>query len=226
MLSWDKINTVFLDMDGTLLDLNFDNHFWREFVPLRYAERNRLSLAEAKQALMPRFKAMEGKMEWYCLDYWSRELDLDISGLKAEMAGLISVLPHVIEFLEAVHKIDKRLVLVTNAHPKSLGLKMEKTYLRRFFDAIICAHDLGLPKEHPAFWERLQRQMAFDLEATLLVDDSLSVLQSARAFGIKHLFAVSKPDSKQSPRKIAGFSAIADFRELMPLPYCGVSGIE
>jgi hypothetical protein len=34
MINWKEIDTVLLDMDGTLLDLNFDNHFWKEFVPL------------------------------------------------------------------------------------------------------------------------------------------------------------------------------------------------
>ena len=38
MINWPQIDTVFLDMDGTLLDLHFDNHFWREHMPRRYAE--------------------------------------------------------------------------------------------------------------------------------------------------------------------------------------------
>ena len=41
-LPWPEIHTVLLDMDGTLLDLRFDNHFWRELVPERYAERHGL----------------------------------------------------------------------------------------------------------------------------------------------------------------------------------------
>ena len=37
MLDWQDIHTVLLDMDGTLLDLHFDNHFWLEHLPKRYA---------------------------------------------------------------------------------------------------------------------------------------------------------------------------------------------
>ena len=110
MIKWEKIDTVLLDMDGTLLDLNFDNHFWLEFVPARYAENNSLSLEQAKQQLKPQFKAMEGKLEWYCLDYWSDVLKLDISGLKAEISGLISVLPHVVEFLEQIRSIVQKII--------------------------------------------------------------------------------------------------------------------
>lgn len=214
MIDWDAIETVFLDMDGTLLDLNFDNHFWCEFVPQRYAELNGLSLKASKEELVPRFKEMEGKIEWYCLDHWSRELDLDIAGLKSEVSGLIAVLPHVIEFLEAVRLRDKRLVLVTNAHRDSLGLKMEETALNRFFDKIVCAHDFGIPKEDSHFWQRLNEIEPFQAEMTMMVDDSLAVLRSAQQCGIRHCIAILKPDSKQPSRSVVEFSAIHDFREL------------
>ena len=215
MIKWEKIDTVLLDMDGTLLDLNFDNHFWLEFVPARYAENNSLSLEQAKQQLKPQFKAMEGKLEWYCLDYWSEVLKLDIAGLKVEISGLIAVLPHVIEFLEQIRQSSRKLVLVTNAHRDSLDLKMEKTCLQPFFDQIISSHDYGSSKEQQAFWEKLNEQEPFDNKSTLLVDDSLAVLRSAREYGIENLISISKPDSQQIKREIVEFLAIEDFRELM-----------
>ena len=217
MLNWKKIDTVLLDMDGTLLDLNFDNHFWNEFVPQKYAESNNLSVAQAKQQLSPRFKALEGKLEWYCLDYWSQALNLDIAGLKQEISGLISVLPHVTDFLEAVKHSSRQLFLVTNAHRDSLRLKMEQTSLNLFFDQIICSHDFGLAKEQQGFWQALQKQHSFEKKRTLLVDDSLAVLTSAREFGIGHVISISKPDSQAAKRVITQFPAIEDFRELLPI---------
>jgi len=215
MIDWKEIDTVLLDMDGTLLDLNFDNHFWREFVPLKFAEQKGISTTLAKQQLEPRFKSMEGKLGWYCLDYWSQVLQLDIAGLKAEISGLITVLPHVTEFLEKLRQSPQKVLLVTNAHRDSLGLKMEKTCLRPFFDGIISSHDLGLPKENAGFWPLLQQQQPFDKKTTVLIDDSLAVLNSARLFGMAHLISVSKPDSKQPKKDITGYPAIEDFRELM-----------
>ncbi|RLA20778.1 MAG: GMP/IMP nucleotidase [Gammaproteobacteria bacterium] len=214
MIDWDAVETVFLDMDGTLLDLNFDNHFWCEFVPQRYAEMKKITLTEAKRELVPRFKEMEGRIEWYCLDHWSRELELDIAGLKSEISGLIAVLPHVVEFLEKVRMRGKRLVLVTNAHRDSLGLKMEKTALNRFFDRIICAHDFGIPKENVSFWHRLNEVEPFQPEMTVMVDDSMAVLRSAAQYGIRNCIAILKPDSKQPSRSVDEFPAICDFREL------------
>lgn len=215
MIEWNKIDTILLDMDGTLLDLNFDNHFWQEFVPQKFSEKVGISIEAAKHQLEPRFKSMEGKIEWYCLDYWSEVLELDIPGLKAEIAGFIAVLPHVIEFLEKVSSSSKKVILVTNAHRGSLGLKMEKTCLQPFFDEIISSHDFGIPKEQLGFWPSLQRTHPFDKERTLLVDDSLAVLNSARHYGIRHLISVSKPDSTRPSKQIDGFQSIEDFRVLM-----------
>lgn len=216
MIDWAQVDVVLLDMDGTLLDLNFDNHFWQEFVPLRYAQLHDLTLESAKQELAPRFKAMEGKLEWYCLDYWSAELRLNIAGLKQELAGLIAVHPHVTEFLDAVRASGRRLLLVTNAHRDSLNLKMQKTCMDSFFDQIIMSHDLGLAKEQQGFWLALQNDHLFEPERTLLVDDSLAVLASAKQFGIAHLVAISKPDSLAPCREITEFQAVEDFRALMP----------
>jgi HAD superfamily hydrolase (TIGR01509 family) len=165
---------------------------------------------------MPLFKSMEGKLEWYCLDYWSRALELDIAGLKAEIAGLIGVLPHVVEFLEAVRRTPRSVLLVTNAHPGSLGLKMEMTCLHTFFDEIVSSHACGKPKEHAEFWHWLHRCHPFDNRKTLLIDDSLAVLNAARAFGIENLLSVSRPDSRLPKRVIIDYPAFEDFRELMP----------
>jgi putative hydrolase of the HAD superfamily len=215
IVNWEKIDTVLLDMDGTLLDLNFDNHFWNEFVPLKFAEKNGISLTLAKQQLKPQFKSMEGRLEWYCLDYWSQELQLDITGLKAEISRLISVLPHVTEFLEKLQQTSKKVLLVTNAHPYSLELKMEKTCLQLFFDEIISSHDLGAPKESREFWELLLQKHVFDINTTLLIDDSVSVLKAAQLYGIKYLISISKPDSKMPIKDVIGYPAIEDFKTLI-----------
>ena len=215
-LNWHQIDTVFLDMDGTLLDLHFDNYFWLEHVPLRFAQLNDIDIEQAKQELFPRFSKMEGTMEWYCIDYWSNELGLDIALLKEEVDHLIAVHPHVTDFLDAVRNIGKQVVLVTNAHGKSLSLKMNRTQLGGHFDELISSHDYGMPKEKHDFWTLLQKKLPFDKNRTILVDDSLSVLRSADNYGIKHLCAIYKPDTQSPARDILEFPAIHSFLEIMP----------
>ena len=216
-LPWPLIRTVLLDMDGTLLDLRFDNQFWRELVPARYAQRHGLPLDQARAEVAARTRAVEGTLAWYCLDYWSRELALDIVTLKREIEHLIAVHPHVLEFLDALRAAGQRVILVTNAHRQSLTLKMEKTRLAGHFDVIICAHDLGLVKEQPEFWPRLREREPFDPATTLLVDDHLAILRAARTYGIAYLVSVLQPDSAHPPKPPGEFPAIHDFSELLPV---------
>jgi putative hydrolase of the HAD superfamily len=217
MIEWKNIDTVLLDMDGTLLDLHFDNYFWREHVPIRYSEKHQISLEKAKDELYPRFQKVEGTMEWYCIDYWTDKLGLDIALLKEEVDHLIAVHPYVVDFLDAVREAGKRVLLVTNAHGKSLSLKMDRTRLGGHFDELVCAHDLGLPKEEVAFWGKLKEAQPFERDSTVLVDDSLAVLKSAREYGIKYLLAVLQPDTKGELRDVKDFQAIRWFKEIMPV---------
>ena len=216
MIAWNELATLLLDLDGTLLDLHYDNHFWLEHVPRRYAELHALAPEAARAEVLARYKRAEGTLDWYCVDYWSRELRLDIPQLKEEVNHLIAVHPHVLDFLEAVKALRKRIVLVTNAHGKTLAIKFRTTALRGHFDAVVCSHDLGLPKEHPDFWARMQQVQPFEKHSALLIDDSLPVLRSASRYGISQLLAVYKPDSKLPEKDVGEFRAIRSFREIKP----------
>lgn len=216
MIDWHVIDTVLLDMDGTLLDLHYDNHFWLQHVPTRFAEKHGLPFDVAHRDLLARYQRMAGTMQWYCVDHWTGELGLDIERLKQEVAHLIAVHPHVVPFLERVRSLGKRVVMVTNAHHKSLALKMERTGLDRHFDRLICAHEFGIPKEHAEFWHRLQAREPFAAARTLLIDDSLPVLRAARTYGIGHLLAVYQPDTQQPRKNVEDFSAIDSFAQITP----------
>ncbi|NIP72417.1 MAG: GMP/IMP nucleotidase [Gammaproteobacteria bacterium] len=217
MIDWQAIHSVFLDMDGTLLDLHFDNYFWQEHVPQRYGEKYGMDITAAKAELYPRFRHVEGTIDWYSVDYWTHQLGLDIAMLKEEVDHLIAVHPYVIEFLDAVRGAGMRAVLVTNAHNKSLALKMDRTRLGGHFDQLICAHDLGVPKEELRFWVQLREIEPYEPRHTLLVDDNLAALRSARAYGIAHLLAVLQPDTRGPERPVGEFPAIRYFKEVMPV---------
>lgn len=212
---WDDIDTVLLDMDGTLLDLRFDNFFWLELIPQRYAQRHRLTLHAAREALLPRFAAKQGTLDWYCTDFWSRELSLDVAGLKREMREQVRFLPGAEKFLRFLKERGVRTVLVTNAHLDSLSVKAAQTGLTRYFETMISSHRFGVPKEHPEFWLKLQAALDFDPARSLFVDDSLAVLNAARQHGIAQVFAISRPDSTLKAREIAGFPAIEAVVELL-----------
>jgi putative hydrolase of the HAD superfamily len=212
---WENVRTVLLDMDGTLLDLRFDNYFWLELVPERFAAHHALELGAAREALVARFAKKQGSLDWYCTDYWSRELQLDIAALKREVRAQVRFVAGAERFLAQLRAQGLRLVLVTNAHHDALTIKHEQTGLIGLVDAAFTSHDYGVPKEHPEFWLKLQADIDFDPADTLFVDDSLPVLRAARNHGIAQLVAIAQPDSTQTARDITEFPSVPTIAALL-----------
>ena len=215
-INWKDIDTVFSDLDGTLLDLHFDNHFWLEYVPVCYANHHGMGLDKATTHLTHRFSEVKGRLDWYCVEFWTKELGLDIKQLKAEVSHKIAVHSNVETFLEKMNELKKRIVLVTNAHPVSYALKMEITGLQKYFDNVVNAHDLNMAKEHDGFWEALQAVEPFNPESTLFIDDNEEVLACAGKYGFTNLLSIVKPDSQKDGRQASNFSMLEDFADITP----------
>jgi HAD superfamily hydrolase (TIGR01509 family) len=214
-LDWLEIDTVLLDMDGTLLDLSFDSYFWRELVPREYAGSRGLAVGDAVAIVEGHYQRVYGTLDWYCVDYWSRTLDLDIRALKARASDRVAYLPESVRFLKAMAALGKRLVLVTNAHQDALAIKLARTDLADRVDRMFSSHEFHYPKEHAEFWVRLQDREPFDRQRTLFIDDSLPVLAAARAFGIGHLVAIRCPDSTEPARVVEDFPAVDSVADLL-----------
>lgn len=220
MIDWRAIDTVLLDMDGTLLDLHFDSHFWLDHLPRRYAELHRLDEA-TQETLRARIIREQGTLNWYSLAYWSRELGVDIVALKREIQHLIGLRGDALDFLQWLKKAHPRVVLATNADRESLALKLPLTGIEQYLDAIVSSADLGVPKEAQEFWFALQDVEPFDPERTLFIDDNAAVLESAREFGIRYLMGIKQPDSRKPEKELEEFIALDRFARLLPseLPY-------
>jgi len=216
---WNQIDSILLDLDGTLLDLNFDLHFWLEYLPKIYSEKNNMTKQQAQDIILKMLNAEKGKLNWYCIDFWQEKLNLDIMELKNNISHLIKVHPHVIIFLKQAKKQDKKIYLVTNAHRKTIKLKMSVTQLQDYFDGIVSSHDFGFAKQEQAFWHNLSEVIHIDKNRTIFFDDSADVLQSAFDFNIKHVIAISKPSSKIRSEIVPGFLNIENFSEVLPFSF-------
>ncbi|MBL4570923.1 MAG: GMP/IMP nucleotidase [Alcanivorax sp.] len=217
MIDWQSVDTVLLDMDGTLLDLEFDNWFWQKHVPECYARQQGLDRAEADRIIHDWITSHLGTLNWYCLDFWTAELGLEIARLKREAGDRIAVRPGADTFLQALKESDKQVIMVTNAHRDALDLKVERTGIDRYFDEIVSSHDYGHAKEAQSFWQHLQRHLPFDPARALLVDDSLPVLHSAQLYGIGQPVSILHPDSSLPKRDHTDpFPAIDDFLQVLP----------
>jgi len=204
-----------LDMDGTILYLAFDNYVWRQLVPERYAEHKGLEYSTARDRLFAKYAAIQGDLEWYCLDHWSDRLGFDVLALHREVHDRIAWLPGAQAFLERVHATDIRVLLVTNSHHDTLALKDETIGLSKYFDGIHSSHSYGHAKERRQFWQALQEEEDFDPATTLLVDDTVPVLQSAADYGVGMLLTVTRPDTSEPVRSSRMFSGVESVGELL-----------
>lgn len=213
---WSKIETIFLDMDGTLLDLHFDDFFWQIYLPEKYAEIQGIEQERARSSLQREFDIRKGTLNWYCTDFWSDHLGVDIITLKSEISHLINIHEHVIQFLETMNEHQKRVILLTNAHPDVVKLKMRHAPLEKYFNRIISSHNLGHPKEDQALWQQLQQEEPFNPATTLFIDDSTSVLDSARLYGIAYLLGISQPSSQKPASKQDNYLTLESFAQITP----------
>ncbi len=209
------IEFVLLDMDGTLLDKYFDDYFWEHLVPEKYAEKHLMAFGRAKEELFSKYKAHECTLNWTDIDFWSKELNLNIVALKEEIKHLIEVHPHVEDFLKMIKTQGKKVYMVTNAHRKALDIKLKKTEIGSYFDRCITSFEMGYPKEMLGFWNKTEQILKFDKEKTLFIDDTAAVLKTARVFGIKYLLLKTRANSKKHDIPENGFTALNDFKELL-----------
>lgn len=204
-----------LDMDGTVLDLAYDNYMWLTLVPQFYAEKHGMSFEEARSFLYSKYRAIQGDLQWYCLDHWSEHLGLDVIALHRGERHRIEFLPGAREFLERTRELGLRVLLVTNSHPDTLSLKDEVTGLSAYFDGVYSSHVIGHAKERQEFWHALQDEVGFDVATTVFVDDSYPVLKSAATYGVSKPVAITRPDTSEPPRESSEFAAVEGVADLL-----------
>ncbi|MBS0149415.1 MAG: HAD hydrolase-like protein [Nitrospira sp.] len=212
---WSQIDDVLLDMDGTLLDRHFDNFFFEEELPRRYAALHRLSFQESRDRLMAMYRSVEGELAWTDLNYWTRRVGLDVVAMHKELDHMIGFLPGAEAFLRHLRQLGKRVTIVTNAHTTGVSVKVAKTGLDCYVDRIVDAFEVGYLKMRPEYWPTCQQVVGFDPSRSLFMDDDEGCLTAAKAFGVAHLVHSAKSSSQLPPTPLPHFFSITGFAPLL-----------
>lgn len=214
-LDWSEIDDVLLDMDGTLLDRHFDNFFFEEELPRRYARLHAVSFEAARDRLMSMYQSVEGELAWTDLHYWTKQVGIDVVAMHKELDHMIGFLPGAEEFLRYLRELGKRVTIVTNAHAAGVSVKVAKTGLDQYVDRIVDAFEVGYLKMRPEYWPNCQRVLGFDPSRSLFMDDDGSCLTAAKAFGVAHLIHSAKSSSQLPATPLLQFLSITGFAPLM-----------
>lgn len=206
-LDWDAIDTVLLDMDGTLIDHHYEAFFWDKLLPKAYARKHRISFGEARQRLKRIYSRQKNTFNWADIDFWQRELGMHLWKMRFQLGHLIRLHPHTLRFLKFLKKRNKRVYLVTGSMPKDRKFKLRHAGIGKYFDAIYSQSDAGVSKYEAAFWERLQKKTGFEKSRALLIDDSLEVLKTAKSFGIMTVLK-GKYNSRKPAVSARGFVCV------------------
>lgn len=210
-----QVELILFDMDGTLLDLNFDQVFWLQTMPRHWAAVHGHDPSDALSQIMPRLMAQRGTLNWYSLRHWEREFNIDLEALNHAQRHQIRLLPDTPQVLTALRQAGKRLWLLTNADPLIMAIKLEETHIAPYFEQIITSHEIGLSKEETGFWDQLQQRHPFDASRAIFVDDTPSVLENARHAGLAEIFAMGQPDLTRPAVTHDGFVTLGRLAELL-----------
>jgi len=215
-INWQDVETVLLDMDGTLLDLAFDNYFWQTLVPETFSAARGLTPSDAQTQMQAEYHAVQHTLNWYCLDYWSERLGLDICAMTTAEGPRAVMREDTVPFLDALKACGKRRILLTNAHPHNLAVKLEHTGLGAHLDLLLSTHTFGYPKEDQRLWQAVVEATGLNPEKTLFIDDSEPILDAAAAFGIRYCLGVTNPDSGLVEKRYQRHPGLNDYRRLIP----------
>ena len=179
------IECLLIDMDGVILDNAYDNDFWQNQIPEVIADSKGIGFDDAKRLAIQIFNYKKNTKDWYDVDYWSNMLDIDIEAQKRSEKSFsrISLYDGVIDTL-SILKNKTKMILITNAHRKTLNIKLEKYNLTPYFDEMVCAHELHYVKEDIQLWYMLRSKYRLDYEKTLLVEDTINNINVGLSAGI------------------------------------------
>jgi len=212
---WDQIDDVLLDMDGTLLDRHFDNFFFEEELPRRYAVLQGLPFEESRERLMAMYRSVEGELAWTDLHYWTDRVGIDVVAMHKELNHMIGFLPGAEKFLRQLRQLGKRVTVITNAHQTGVAVKAAKTGLDQHVDRIVDAFEVGYLKMRPEYWPSCQQLVGFEPRRSLYVDDDESCLDAAKRFGIVEIIHSAKSSSQLPPAFSTSFASVEELSLLM-----------
>ena len=190
----NSIDYILLDIDGVILDQDFDNKFWQDFVPNEYAIKNKLDIKRAKLLFQKESDKTKGSIDWYDLHYWEKKFDLDLIAIAKNYADEISLLPKSLETIKKLKK-TKKIIYLTNCDPRLVRVKDEVCNFLQYADGWLSSIEINSIKENIWYWRHAVQTFQLIPHRCLFVDDNYEIVMQAKNAGISSLHAIQPTKS-------------------------------
>ena len=129
----NTLKIISFDVDGTLVDLEYNDLIWFKEIPELVARKKNISFEESLKLVKEEYtKLGERNLNWYDINYWISYFSLEISPNKIfeKYESQVKIFPEAIPLLEELRK--NFILIVITAMPREFLIpKMKK--LEKYF---------------------------------------------------------------------------------------------
>ena len=192
------IKVISFDMQGTLTDAAFSDEFWLETLPALYAEKQEISVAEAKEILKKKFNEWgKNDYRYYSIKYWMKELE--IHSFKEIFKRIINK-PHLyVDSLEILNNLygKKKMIIISSTTKEFISVELgrNKKYFSQIFSSL---DDFNISGKPPKLYTEIAKVLEVKPEEILHIGDKYDMdIEHAKKAGLQTFYLKRKLPRKE-----------------------------
>ena len=210
MVKLNSTTAILSDLDGVILDLNYDIKFWKSWLPEHVANQTNQSIEETQAEIQAEINKQRGTLNFYNLNYWDDLLNVDCMQIIKEKEEKCSYIEGSYESLQRLSTLENPKYILTNGDPRIQEYKAETNNFLEFFDSIFYSMHLGYPKESREFWALARHNLNLDFKDAIFIDDDFKVVTAAVKAGIKQVVWITEGKNRILQNGVETFPSLAD----------------
>jgi FMN phosphatase YigB (HAD superfamily) len=210
MTKFNSTTAILSDLDGVILDLNYDMKFWTDWLPDALTLSSGKTRSDIKAELVAMMKNQEASLNWYDLNYWDEYFKVDCLEIIKAQEERCSFLDGSVDALNKFAALPNPKYILTNGDPRLFDFKSESANFLDYFDSHLCSMHVGYAKEQKEFWSLASQYLKLDLKNSIFIDDNFKVVTSAVKAGVGQVYWINKGRSKVLSNGVITYPTLAE----------------